>query len=133
MDIQAITFGSGMITSSGSIDEEHKRIIEKLISLGLSPTGSKANDKAKLHEYEIRQVKTELGSKGNGSVNTTKYITVSTQEIERLKEQLKTTEKDENSLEYKEKEDATKLQTGATQIAALNKWFLKKSPKTPQL
>ena len=90
MDIQAITFGSGMITSSGSIDEEHKRIIEKLISLGLSPTGSKANDKAKLHEYEIRQVKTELGSKGNGSVNTTKYITVSTQEIERLKEKLKT-------------------------------------------
>lgn len=132
MDISSINSVSGISSSGGSsIDEEYKRIIEKLRALGLEPSGNKASDKAKLREYELRQIKAELGSKGKGSVNKTSYITVSPAEIEQIKEQLQSnSDEEENSTEHKEKAFAMENQTGATQLAAMNSYFLKKKKVT---
>lgn len=37
-------------------DYEYKQIIRKLAQYGISPTGNKASDKAKLHEIELKQL-----------------------------------------------------------------------------
>lgn len=114
---------SGMVCGGG-IDEEYKRIIEKMLALGLTPSGNKAADKAKLREVEMQQIKTELGARGKGTVNTSKYVTVSAVEIEQLKEKLQQKEKDENSPEMIEKREAAHSRTGAEQQALLNKYFI---------
>lgn len=115
--ISSISIGSG-------IDEEYKRIIEKLMALGITPSGNKTSDKAKLREYELRELKSELGTNGKGNVNKSNYITISSSEIERLKMQLQT--KEEDSEEMKEKKEAAQNQTGAMQEAMLNQYFIKK-------
>lgn len=107
------------------MDEEHKRIIERMLALGLTPTGNKASDKAKLREIEMQMLKAELGSKGKGSVNSAKYVTISTAEIEQIKEKLQQKAKDEDPQE-KEKCENFKNMTGAEQQALLNKWQIKK-------
>lgn len=42
---------------SSSLDYEAKRIAAKLRSYGITPTGNKNKDKAKLHEIELREAK----------------------------------------------------------------------------
>lgn len=113
-------------SGGGSLDEEYKRIIEKLMSLGIMPSGNKSSDKAKLHEIELKQLKTELGTKGKGSVNPAKYVTISSREIEQIKQKLQAKAEEEDSAEYKEKMDAAANRTGAEQNARLNQYFIKK-------
>ncbi len=110
-----------MISSGAYIDSEHKAIIEKLMALGVTPTGDKATDKAKLREIELKQVKTELGTKGKGAVNASKYITVSTAEIERMKMKLQ-----ENDEELQAKRHASENKVGAMQEALVNQYFINK-------
>ena len=110
----------------GGIDEEYKRIIEKMLELGLTPSGNKAADKAKLREIEMQQVKTELGTKGNGSVNASKYVTISSAEITNLKEKLQQKAKEENAPEMRKKFDAMQNRPGAEQQALMNKYFINK-------
>ena len=117
---------SGMIVGGGGMDEEYKRIIERMLALGLTPTGNKASDKAKLREVEMQMLKAELGSKGKGSVNSAKYVTISTAEIEQLKEKLQLKAKEEDPKE-KEKCESFEKMTGAQQQALLNKWLIKKT------
>lgn len=109
------------ISSGSGIDEEYKKIIEKLIALGITPSGNKAADKAKLHEYELRQLKIELGTNGKGTVNKANYLTISSSEIEQLKENLQAAEQ-ENKPKSREMEE----RTGAKQEALLNKYFIEK-------
>ena len=108
-----ISVNSVSSVSAGSgIDEEYKRIIEKLLALGITPSGNKASDKAKLHEYEMKQLKAELGSDGKGSVNKSDYITISSAEIEQIKATLQAKNEEEKSPEFQEKKEAAQNQTG---------------------
>lgn len=117
---------SGISSGGGSIDEEYKRIIEKLMSLGIMPSGNKASDKAKLRELEMKQLKTELGTKGSGTVNPSRYVTISSSEIEQLKQKFQEKAKEEDSPEYQEKKNAAENRIGAEQEARLNQYFIKK-------
>lgn len=125
MDISSIR-GLACIPAGSSIDEEYKRILEKLIALGITPSGNKAADKAKLRQYEMQQLKSELGSNGKGNINKSDYITISASEIEQIKQMLQHNTEEENSPERKEIQKAAQNQTGATQTAALNQYFIKK-------
>ena len=121
----AVNSISGFSAGAG-IDEEYKRIIEKLMALGITPSGNKASDKAKLREYEMKQLKAELGADGKGSVNKSEYITISSAEIEQIKQTLQARAEEEKSPEFQEKKEAAQNQTGATQEAILNQYFIKK-------
>ena len=112
---------SGLIVGGGGMDEEYKRIIERMLALGLTPTGNKTSDKAKLREIEMQLIKTELGQNGKGSVNSGKYVTISTSEIEKLKEKLQEKAMQDEQ-ENKELKEHFKNMTGAEQQALLNKW-----------
>jgi len=116
---------TGMIVGGGGMDEEHKRIIERMLALGLTPTGNKASDKAKLRDVEMQLLKNELGSNGKGVVNTGKYVTIGATEIESLKEKLQLKAKEENPEEKKDKENFEN-KIGAEQQALLNKFLIKK-------
>ena len=112
-----------------SIDEEHRRIMEKLLSLGIQPSGNKAADKAKLHSYEMRQLKTEIGINGKGTVNKTNYLTVSANEIEQIIDNRKANNSEPEVLKQENNEEVADNYIGATQEALLNKYFLLKENK----
>ena len=59
------------------IDEEEKRIMRKLMQYGITPTGRKSTDKVKLHEIEIKQAQME-------NCVTSKFLTVTRQEQEKI-------------------------------------------------
>ena len=73
---------SGMLSISFGPDEEHKRIIRKLMAYGYRSTGSKSGDKELLRKIELKQVQME------NCVNS-KYITVSKREQEKIIEKKK--------------------------------------------
>lgn len=129
MNITGIS-GSGMISGGGGADEEYKRIIAKLLELGIKPSGSKSADKAKLRQIEMQKLKTELGPTGSGTTNPSKYVTISASEIHQLKEKLKSKKQDENTPEMQEKRNAAQNRTGAEQLSLLNQYFLKKKNVT---
>ena len=131
MNISSVNSVSCFSCVGGSIDEEHKRIIEKLMALGITPTGNKSTDKAKLREYEMRQLKTELGSKGHGAVNKSNYLTISSEEIDRIRQKLQDKAKEEDP-EFIEQKDACENKVGAEQQALLNQHFLVKKKKPLQ-
>lgn len=113
-----------MISGGGYVDEEYKRIIAKLLEYGITPSGSKTTDKAKLREIEMQRLKTELGTNGKGTVNAAKYVTITPQEIEEMKRKLQERAKDEENPEFKEKRNAAEKRAGAEQVARLNRYFL---------
>ena len=47
------------INQMACMDYEYMQIIRRLKMYGLSPTGSKSADKARLHEIELREAKKE--------------------------------------------------------------------------
>lgn len=55
IDIYTCSFCS----SGGSVDEEEKRIMRRLLQYGIKPTGQKSIDKPKLHEIELQKAKLE--------------------------------------------------------------------------
>lgn len=59
------------------IDYEYQEIIRKLALYGLRPSGSKSTDRARLHQIELREAEKE-------SCITTKFLTVSTEEQEKI-------------------------------------------------
>ena len=74
----------------------------------------------------MKQLKAELGADGKGSVNKSEYITISSAEIEQIKQTLQARDEEEKSPEFQEKKEAAQNQTGATQEAMLNQYFIKK-------
>ena len=124
MDITSITnfyLPNNNVCVSGSvIDEEYKRIVERMLALGLTPSGNKSSDKTKLREVELQMLKSELGVKGTGTVSKNKYLTISPQEILQLQEKLK--EKSEQKDLINENKT---LMLGAEQQAILNKYYFR--------
>lgn len=114
------------ICLGGFIDEEHKRIIEKLLALGLQPTGNKSSDKNILHRHEMQQLRTELGAKGQGTVNKSNYLTISTNEIENIKNSLKMNSTPDDNDENSNNKESIENFTGSTQNALINKYFIGK-------
>jgi len=129
MNISSVNGASFVsLGGGGSIDEEYKKILEKLMALGITPSGNKSTDKAKLREYEMRQLKAELGSNGRGVVNKANYLTISSEEIDRIRQKLQD-KADEEEPEFKEKKEACENKTGAEQQALLNQHFLVKKKR----
>ena len=112
-----------------SIDEEHRRIMEKLLSLGIQPSGNKAADKAKLRSYEMQQLKIEIGINGKGTVNKANYLTISSNEIEKIINDIKMNSKEEDAEISENNEDIGDNYIGSSQEAVLNKYFLIKQNK----
>lgn len=63
-------------------DEEHKRIMRKLMAYGYRSTGSKSGDKELLRRIELKQAEME-------NCVSSKYITVSRGEQEKIQEEKK--------------------------------------------
>jgi len=79
--INPIHFESSMRVAC-SIDYEYQQIIKRLLMYGLKPSGNKSADKARLHEIELREAKKE-------NCITTKFLTVSTQEQQKIQDKKK--------------------------------------------
>ena len=64
------------------IDEEYKRIIRKLQQYVMKPSGSKTTDKMRLHEKELQEAQKE-------NCITSKFLTVTKAEQEKIQEKKK--------------------------------------------
>ena len=79
-----------------SEDAEWKRIKDRLWNkYGIRSTGSKASDKAKLHELELKEAEM-LG----GECNSSRFITVTRSELEKLKNNRRDKKIEKNPEEY---------------------------------
>ena len=79
--INSISMGGGIHVSFGP-DEEPKRIMRKLMAYGYRSTGSKSGDKELLRRIELKQVQME-------NCVSSKYLTVSRTEQEKIQEEKK--------------------------------------------
>ena len=71
-----------MPSIANQIDEEYKRIIRKLQQYGMRPSGSKTTDKMRLHKRELQEAKKE-------NCITSKFLTVTKSEQEKIQEKKK--------------------------------------------
>ena len=72
-----------------SIDSEEKEIMQRLLAHGITPTGNKTADKAKLRKIEEESAKQE-------NIVSNKYLTVSTSEQESIQENKRNKRKNSN-------------------------------------
>ena len=94
--ISICTFGSAN-------DAEAKKIAERLRMYGITPTGDKSVDRAKLREIELREAEKE-------SSVSNKFITVSRGEQEKIQTKKKEKQKETNPESFPNSENAEKLQ-----------------------
>lgn len=87
---------------SFGIDDEYQKIIARLRMYGYEPTGNKSADRAKLHEIELREAKKE-------NCVTTKFLTVSTNEQEKIQEKKREVRKENNPELYTNIKEAEKF------------------------
>ena len=80
-------------SSGGSIDEEEKRIMRRLLQYGIKPTGQKSIDKPKLHEIELQKAILE-------DCVSNKFITVTKSEQEKIQAKKKEKRKERNPEKY---------------------------------
>ena len=73
---------SGILSVSYGPDAEHRRIIRKLAAYGYRSTGSKSGDIELLRRIELKEVQME-------NIVSSKYLTVSKQEQEKIIENKK--------------------------------------------
>lgn len=88
------------------VDSEAKEIAARLMAYGITPTGDKSTDRAKLHKIEAEKAKQE------SIVSSSKFLTVSTAEQEKIQD--------------KKKENKKLAGLGAEAMANYNKVFIKK-------
>ena len=81
---------------SAKPDEEHKRIMQKLMAYGIMPTGIKTTDFSLLKKIEIEEAKKE-------PCVSTKFITVSTEEQAKIQEKKNEKKVEKNPEIYPEK------------------------------
>lgn len=105
MNIGAITSNYTFSYAAPSIDSEEKEIIALLLSYGITPTGDKSTDKAKLHEIEYQKATQE------SVVSSNKFYTVSATEQEHIQE--------------KKNENKQIMNNGSDIMANYNKAFIK--------
>ena len=91
----------GYVGISSIIDYEYQQIIRKLAQYGLRPSGSKSADRARLHRIERQQAEKE-------DCVTHKFLTVSTNEQEKIQEKKKE-EKIENNPELNQEKIGQEL------------------------
>ena len=101
MEINKISNCSSMVFLNGP-DAEEKRIARRLLQYGVTPTGSKSVDRAKLHEIELREAK-------KLNYVTNKFLTVTTAEQEKIQEKKKEKRKEVNPELYPDTEKAEKV------------------------
>ena len=73
---------SCMPSIASQIDEEYRRIIRKLQQYGMKPSGSKTTDKMRLHKRELQEAQKE-------NCITSKFLTVTKAEQEKIQEKKK--------------------------------------------
>lgn len=83
--------GGGMVSFSRVPDAEHRKIMRKLMAYGITPTGNKAADIELLRKIELKQAKME-------NCVSSKFLTVTKNEQEKIQEEKKE-KKVENSPE----------------------------------
>ena len=88
-------------SSGGSVDEEEKRIMRRLLQYGIKPTGQKSIDKPKLHEIELQKAKLE-------DYVSNKFLTVTKSEQEKIQAKKKEKRKERNPEKYTNSEQAQK-------------------------
>lgn len=86
--------GSGMLIFKQSPDAEHKRIIRRLMVYGYTPTYNKNSDYNMLRRIELKLAKME-------NCISSKYITVTKAEQEKIQEKKKA-KREENNPELKQ-------------------------------
>lgn len=101
MDVNKITNYS-FLNCSCSIDEEEKKIIRKLSAYGITPSFNKAQDKAKLHEIELREAKKE-------NCVSNRFLTVTTNEQEKIQEKKKAKRREVNPELYPDTQKAQRV------------------------
>jgi len=87
-----------MSFAGGKVDSEEEAIMDRLIAYGCSPTGDKATDRAMLHRIELERAKQD-------NYVSSKYLTVSTSECERIQERKKEKRKIGNPEKSPKKQD----------------------------
>lgn len=106
MSIQIIPSTYSFSFSVGSVDSEEKEIMRRLLAYGITPTGNKSADRAKLHAIELEHAK-------NDNYISNKYYTVTKNEQEKIQEHKKEIKKLIN------KNDSRKLAEGKKEGAKL--------------
>ena len=103
MSLNSIS-GLGCFSISGMMDPEYQRIIRELQALGITPTGDKSADKAKLQR--VQSAKNSENAQPETNVQANKTFGETIEEI--------------SGINMNDKVNAAAM-TGATQIAELNK------------
>lgn len=116
------------LTTFSNVDSEHSKIIKKLISLGITPSGNKVDDKSRLHRFELEKVEDELKSITSETVNSTQFVTISNHEIEQLRQKLNPKNKNKDE-DLEEQKKMVEERIGEDQIAKVNSFFIKKNSK----
>ena len=80
MSIEKIQSGYTFSFVVPYVDSEEKEIMAKLLAYGITPTGNKATDRAKLYQIEYNRAKQEP------TVSSNKFLTVSTSEQNKIQE-----------------------------------------------
>jgi len=86
MKIESISSGSFSCVSS--VDSEEKEIMRRLLAYGVTPTGNKITDKAKLREIELEKAK-------NSNIVLPDLLTVTRQEQEKIQKNKKDKRKEQ--------------------------------------
>ena len=91
-----------MIVVHSKPDYEYQRIIRKLMEYGITPTGNKTADRNKLHEIELREAEKE-------NCITSKFVTVTKSEQEKIQERKKEHRKEVNPEQYQNSTKGQKI------------------------
>lgn len=111
-----------------NVDSEHSKIMRMLISYGLTPTGNKGDDKARLHRFEIELAKEELKAITNDSVRAFHFLTISNAEIQELRNAISPPKIEDDELQL-ENQKLAEERVGENQIAQMNSFFIQKKSK----
>lgn len=97
-----IASNNSYIIAASIMDYEARMIAAKLRSYGITPTGNKNKDKAKLHEIELRESK-------QSDYVTNKLITVSVSEQDKIQNTKKDKQENLNPEKYINYQKAQKI------------------------
>ena len=100
MEVNKISFSIGIFIPP--MDEEHQQIARRLRMYGITPSGNKNADKAKLHEIELREAKKE-------DCVSNKFLTVTKEEQEKIQEKKKEKRKEINPEKYPDSSKAIEI------------------------
>ena len=94
-------YNCSICSAGGSVDEEEKAIMRRLLQYGIKPTGQKSIDKAKLREIELQKAQLE-------DYVSNKFLTVTKSEQEKIQEKKKEKRKETQPEKYFDSEKAQK-------------------------